>query len=393
MPFCKYTAWEVNIVSAKAYEALSKSNELTPVSEAAQSPEQRNDDEKERKKRIRGTLIKFGSLAVFAFIVWVFATISWFTMNTQVESGGMSLKTQGLLFTIQPVPSPYVVGIYDDSTKTGTYVRNTLLSGASKNSSVLTWTITNDTATTNPDTNKTTINKGKNIGNGPAAGYEGGISPGSSGELQFKFIPSRSVDAELTFYLYAYSVDYDEQGDEDKSTIALIGENATTDRQLAKNLLNGHILLFEDYDSTTGRYSGLISTDDFQRIMSETYTQETTESVYWVWAETLAELVLDDTNNAHKKNLRGKKSLCANQSDIIKLLKNNPSWFFLDPETPNRTWTEFTSTTADATVVSTINSNYSLYSAYYNEADQCIGTNVAYLLLDMTADGIATPTP
>lgn len=75
MPFCKYTAWEVNIVSAKAYEALSKSNELTPVSEAAQSPEQRNDDEKERKKRIRGTLIKFGSLAVFAFIVWVFATI------------------------------------------------------------------------------------------------------------------------------------------------------------------------------------------------------------------------------------------------------------------------------------------------------------------------------
>ena len=305
----------------------------------------------------------------------------------------MSLKTQGLLFTIQPVPSPYVVGIYDDSTKTGTYVRNTLLSGASKNSSVLTWTIMNERTTTNPDTNKTTINKGKNIGNGPAAGYEGGISPGSSGELQFKFIPSRSVDAELTFYLYAYSVDYDEQGDEDKSTIALIGENATTDRQLAKNLLNGHILLFEDYDSTTGRYSGLISTDDFQRIMSETYTQETTESVYWVWAETLAELELDDTNNAHKKNLRGKKSLCANQSDIIKLLKNNPSWFFLDPETPNRTWTEFTSTTADATVVSTINSNYSLYSAYYNEADQCIGTNVAYLLLDMTADGIATPTP
>ena len=112
-------------------------------------------------------------LAVFGCVIYLgFTTISWFTMNTQVESGGMSLKTQGLLFTIQPVPSPYVVGIYDDSTKTGTYVRNTLLSGASKDSSVLTWTITNDTATTDPDTNKTTINKEKNIGNGPAAGYE-----------------------------------------------------------------------------------------------------------------------------------------------------------------------------------------------------------------------------
>jgi hypothetical protein len=75
MPFCKYTALEVNIVSAKAYEALSKSNELTSVNETAQSPEQRNDDEKERKKRKKAALIRFGSLAVFAFIVWVFATI------------------------------------------------------------------------------------------------------------------------------------------------------------------------------------------------------------------------------------------------------------------------------------------------------------------------------
>ena len=367
-----------------------------PIGELAQSASSSSpkvDELAEKKKNQKKSLIKIGAMGILTLILLIFSSLSWFTMNTQVESEGMSIKSQGLLYTIEPVPSPYVVGIYDDDTKSGTFVRNTLLSGASKDSSVLTWTITNDTVTTDPETNKATVNKGKNIGNGPATGYEGGISPGSSGELQFKFIPSRSVDTELTFYLYAYSVDYDDQGDEDKSTIALIGENSTADRQLAKNLLNGHILLFEDYDSETGQYSGLISTDDFQRIMSETYTQETTESVYWVWAETLAELVLDDTNSAHKKNLRGKKSLCADQSDIVKLLKNNPAWFLLDPETPNRTWTEFTSTTADATVVSTINSNYSLYSAYYNEADQCIGTNVAYLLLDMTADGIATPTP
>lgn len=367
-----------------------------PIGELAQSASSSSpkvDELAEKKKNQKKSLIKMGAMGILTLILLIFSSLSWFTMNTQVESGGMSIKSQGLLYTIEPVPSPYVVGIYDDDTKSGTFVRNTLLSGASKDSSVLTWTITNDTVTTDPETNKATVNKGKNIGNGPATGYEGGISPGSSGELQFKFIPSRSVDAELTFYLYAYSVDYDDQGNEDKSTIALIGENSTMDRQLAKNLLNGHILLFENYDSNTGKYSDLISADDFQRVMSETYTQETTERVYWVWAETLAELVLDDTNNAHKKNLRGKKSLCADQSDIVKLLKNNPAWFLLDPETPNRTWTEFTSTTADATVVSTINSNYSLYSAYYNEADQCIGTNVAYLLLDMTADGIATPTP
>ena len=75
MPFRKYMALEVNIVSAKAYEALSKSSEGSVSPQAAQSQEPLNDEGKERKKRLRSTLIKFGSLAVFAFIVWIFATI------------------------------------------------------------------------------------------------------------------------------------------------------------------------------------------------------------------------------------------------------------------------------------------------------------------------------
>ena len=68
-------ALEVNIVSAKAYEALSKSSEESTAPQTAQSQEQQNDEEKERKRRLRGSLIKFGALAVFAFIVWIFATI------------------------------------------------------------------------------------------------------------------------------------------------------------------------------------------------------------------------------------------------------------------------------------------------------------------------------
>ena len=76
MPFHRYMALEVNIVSAKAYEALSKSSEESTAPQTAQSPTPKNDcDEKERKKRLKGSLIKFGSLAVFAFVVWIFATI------------------------------------------------------------------------------------------------------------------------------------------------------------------------------------------------------------------------------------------------------------------------------------------------------------------------------
>ena len=351
----------------------------------AESDERR---EQERKRKL--LLLKFGAMGILTAIIIIIGSIAWFTMSEEVESHQMSMGTQENLFTVKPMSSPYHTGIYDDPTQSGTFVRNTLLSEASKESEVLTWTITDDTAFITPGTNKKTINKGKNIGNGPAEGEDGGISPGSSGELQFKIVPSQSVDADFTFRFYAYSVEYDDNGVEVKSTIALIDDNSNAERKLAKNLLNGHILLFKNYNATTKKYSGLISSDDFQRIMSGTYTTETTVSVHWVWPETLAEIILDDTNNAHKKNLKGKKSLCSDQSEVIKLFKNNPSWFLLDPEDPDKTWTDFTASTYDADVVSAVNNNYTLYSSFYNEADQCIGTNVAYLLLDMNAEGTAS---
>ena len=63
-------------MSAKAFDALSKSSVVSSNPQTAQSPKQNNDvDEKERKKQKKAALIKFGSLAVFAFIVWIFATI------------------------------------------------------------------------------------------------------------------------------------------------------------------------------------------------------------------------------------------------------------------------------------------------------------------------------
>ena len=102
MPFRKYTALEVNIVSAKAYEALSKSNELTIADETAHSPKQKNDvDEKERKKRLKGSLSKFGSLAVFAFVVWIFATISWFSSNSTVSGNGMGVSVASPPFELE----------------------------------------------------------------------------------------------------------------------------------------------------------------------------------------------------------------------------------------------------------------------------------------------------
>ncbi len=66
-------------MSAKAFEALSKLSEEIMSPQAAQSQERQNDKEKERKRRLIGSLIKFGALVVFAFIVWIFATMHMIT--------------------------------------------------------------------------------------------------------------------------------------------------------------------------------------------------------------------------------------------------------------------------------------------------------------------------
>lgn len=345
------------------------------------------------KKDVFTTLIKTFSMMILALALLVFVGIAWFTMNKNVGTNSMGVKISTDLFTIEPVRSSgYHVGIFDDPTLSGTngtYVADVLSNRASITNEVMTWTITDDRLI--PDGSGTRVEKGYNIGNGPAEGEESGIRPGSSGIIQFVIKPNQPTAAEFTFYVYSYTGGYDSHGDEDKSTIQLItsGNSGTSGTSaesiIASKLLNGHILLFSDIDN--GKYEGLIDSDaEFKRLMTRTYSVETTVNIYWVWPETLAEILLDDNN----PNMRGKTNICTatGKREVIALFKTHPEWFLLDPTNLNRDWSSTISPSAtDEAVVDLINSNYALYSSFYNEADQCIGTHVSYILLDLTAEG------
>jgi len=342
----------------------------------------------ELKKIRRDAYVKMVAIIGVVVTALVFGSVAWFTQNREVEGAGVQMTASSDLFSIETLESPAHVGIYDNSNLTDSYVRNLLLSGIGKNNDIITWNITDDTTVTNQETNQKTLVKGKNIGNAPATGYEGGINPGSSGTLQFVIVPIESIDAKFTFHLYAFTGGYDEKGDEDKSTIEYIDSNSNAEAILADSLLNGHILLFSEIDNS-GKYSGLITSDaDFNRILEKTYATKTTISLYWVWPETLAELMLDDTSNEQKKYLRGKPSVCnsSGRQEVITYFKNHVSWFLLDPDNTNHDW-QFTSSMNNTAIINEICTNYNLYSSYYNEADQCIGTYVTYLFLDMIADG------
>jgi hypothetical protein len=55
-------------------------------------------DEQLRKRR--ASLIKIGAVMILAFIVWVFSSIAWFTINKDVGTGGMSIQTANMPFDI-----------------------------------------------------------------------------------------------------------------------------------------------------------------------------------------------------------------------------------------------------------------------------------------------------
>lgn len=78
-------------MSAKAFEALSKSSESELSPQTAHSQDKSDKENNEKIVAARKNLIRFGSLAVLAFVVWLFATISWFTANRAVETSGMGV--------------------------------------------------------------------------------------------------------------------------------------------------------------------------------------------------------------------------------------------------------------------------------------------------------------
>ena len=77
-------------MSAKAFDALSKSSDVSKNPQTAQS--QGSSDSQEKNQNVvaaRKNLVRVGSLAVLAFVVWLFATIAWFTSNKDVGGSGM----------------------------------------------------------------------------------------------------------------------------------------------------------------------------------------------------------------------------------------------------------------------------------------------------------------
>lgn len=334
-----------------------------------------------------------------------FASIAWFALNKTVGANTMAIGAKGSDFELA---TEGYYGYYDDylpqeytkidtdlehagSPTSGTHGRLTTNQGSS-----IQWLVESDRNAKNYVTSSTKEN-------------EKGIRPGTSGELKFWVVPKNASTINISFKLtlepykanYRLTADNKFEVDENNMPIELAPTSVADDSDYAEvmDYIKSHILFFKKRNTVgTGAsayytYSDLIPVNtEFDLVydsVSGTYKKElvfTVDdgdlqdkefSIYWVWPETLAEAVLPE----NKQNT-GKHCICPN-NEIFNELKKDPSKFLKEYDA-----SKDTNNTADSALTQDlIYQYYSRLSIEYNNADQDIGDNIGYLLLELSASG------
>ena len=312
--------------------------------------------EEEKRRMRKAALIKMLAMIILIICCIIFGSIAWFAQNKKVDATGMQVMVSGGAFEISVLTggSNGAYKSYQDLVH---------------DPSALVWQM--------KGTDSNSLEQ--NFGNYPQAGTENdGIYPGCSGYISFIVTPKvDSVNLNFTFDLLSY--------DENVNlTPPLVQLDASADADVI-NYLNGHILLFESYNTSTHMYSGLIkNTTDLSRVLSnKTFTGKntpTTVNIYWVWAENLSDLLNtetvtttvhnDDTNEDETEEVT-RSTFCGDE-DFLDYIEANPHYFMRGV------------TASDHVTISDIKDNYEYFGGRYNFADNVIGSRVRFLLLTMS---------
>lgn len=365
-------------MSFKPYKTFSKSNVSAAVNETAQSPQQLNDDKKERKKQSKRSLIKFGSLAVFAFIVWIFATSAWFAANQTVSTSDMSVAASDMPFEIAAK---------------GTAVRNDTEFSNADNTYVYGNSdyVSGYYATGNSDTQI-------KIRYTPASGESTDFGPGSSGTIEFYVIPKQNGDLSVEIDLDV--IGYRTLG-ETTTTIKRISELTTSNSGLeqsvidqyksADNFLKGHIMFFEEEGDTAettlldSRYYYKKPITD--KILEKTFVNARKDvpekvTIHWMWTNTLGQIALKNNTSELRSDYPvvqdvpddGTDITNSDKGKVIQYLKDNKSTVFVN-------YTTITDSDIDNAKTKAI---FKKLSDGYNDADLLIGSSVSYFIIDIT---------
>ena len=348
----------------------------------------------EAEKKRRSSLIKLGSVMILAFIVWVFSSIAWFSMNKNVGSSGMEVSIGGSSFELAVAGNnigamsysgtgansasytgtalnDFQSGPHDPDGQSGTYNKSTGGTGAfyttGGSSDVIKWRLESD------------YNR-----------YDDGMGPGSQGSFTFYVVPkvSGNLTVKFSLKLEDYSADVEQNEDKSWSVGNLTKIESGDTGYDAVTYLNTHLLFFENRTNTGTEqspvyvYSDLIDKAEFEK----TFTNCVVDQVIpvTIWPNTFAQMSCVAANGnvatASETVSDLQQYVIDNASDLLKGISQADAMTYMADINTGGNDTTYTFNT------STTTTNLVVLSNGYNKADSSIGATVKYFLLILKAE-------
>ena len=308
-----------------------------------------------------------GAMGILALILLIFSSLSWFTMSREVTTEGMSTKTAPLPFELKTIGD---AGLYDDFLdEVAQGYGNTETTGATQG---IKWKLTKNVSEMNNVREADDETDLEEITRLDSDKY--GLKPGDSGELVFSIVPNEAKDLDISInvQITGYKADFD--NDWNKTDTAL---QKVTDETLI-HYMNSHIFLF--YVGADNK-KHLLTSEGFNVSVSE----ETPVTIYWVWPATLREILDADIKAINDTNA---------SKEVRRLFFEHPDYFLkatndfsFDDIIVERNEDADAQEAGIAYVLPSVSGrNYNTYGTMYNDADQAIGDNFNYILVELIAD-------
>ena len=288
-------------------------------------------------------------LFVVAAIVIILACLAWFLNNSQVRAGGVNVSAAGARLALTTTEQGAQVGYYERKDAGSDTPSQAEAAGF-------------DT------TNSMTVTLNSNLNNES----DGKLYPGARGQIKLTVTP-------LADDLNGATISISRALKSKNSDV--INESSYSKSELPEllKLTKGHLLFFTGCDN--GFYSNrvtdsiTIDKSEFCEGESDKTTKPVNVTLYWVWPEYLQNFVYVGNANYYK-NIFAEAN--TDYTSMQGYVNDNKSHFYYgygdDPSKVPALSSEMKSTALVQC------------ADYYNKADDCIGNNVDYLQLQLSAD-------
>lgn len=376
------------------------------------------DEKEEEKKKRFFLLVKFGSVAGLLGIVIIFASIAWFVMSKDVDSGSMAVSiADGSAFNLA-TKEEYIsylekLQLVDDDYQSGSSI--TLYDD--KESS-------NGTFYMIDGGNKLIIQCHDNGNTVPSGDKD--ISPGSWDKVNLYLVPNNdgdiSVEVNIEVIPFAEIEKKDSSGntlyeldDNDQPILvngkkvpkteliklttpnALIAAAATFNNTItqdeankyikAADYLKGHIMFFGGEGDTTNAdetlryyFTNPYCKRTFTFSKSNVQTDTAYEiPIYWMWPNTLGQIALPDNNSGQRKGYPIVQDSNTDEKDAL-------IDYLQDPINKQLVFENHTEIEDYIIENAEDSANFKLLSDGYNKADYNIGTYISYFMIEITVN-------